>query len=245
MIVSSTEVQNNFGHYLMLAAKESITITKNGVAVAKLVSLLDDSNENVGDLIAETRLTSKYIYGGKEASYEEYLELAKNSEGRYEYIDGEIYVLTSPKTIHQNTLQELYIRFYNYFQNKDCTAMIAPYDINLKRSKEDKNIVQPDLMVICDLEEQLDERDYYMGIPTLLVEIISKSTLSKDMVKKLDLYMKCGVGEYWIFNPYKKEVYTYLFKNKEIKDFKTFSISDTVTSFTFKGLRVDLGKIYK
>ena len=129
MIVSSTEVQNNFGRYLMLAAKESITITKNGVAVAQLISLLNDTNENVEDLIAETRLTSKYIYGGKEASYEEYLELTENSEDRYEYIDGEIYFLASPKTIHQNTLQELYIKFYNYFQDKDYKAMISPYDI--------------------------------------------------------------------------------------------------------------------
>ena len=245
MIVSSTEVQNNFGRYLMLAAKEPIIITKNGVAVAKLISIFDDSNENAGDLIAETRLTSKYIYGGKEASYEEYLELAKNTENRYEYIDGEIYILDSPKTIHQNTLQELHIKFYNYFQGKDCITMIAPYDISLKRTKEDKNIVQPDLMVICDLEENLDERDYYMGIPNLIVEIISKSTLSKDMVKKLDLYMKSDVEEYWIVNPYKKEVYTYLFKNSGIEDLNVYHKTDTVNSFTFSGLKVKLDEIFK
>ncbi len=245
MIVSSTEVQNNFGRYLMLVAKESITIKKNGIAVAKLISLLDDTNGSVDDLVAETRLTSKYIYGGKEASFEEYLELTKNSEDRYEYIDGEIYFLASPKTIHQNTLQELHIEFYNYFQDKDCKAMISPYDINLKRCEEDKNIVQPDLMVICDLEEHLDERDYYMGIPVLVVEILSKSTRSKDMVKKLDLYMKCGIGEYWIVNPFKKEMYIYFFKNKEIEDFKSYCLSDTVTSFSFNEFKVELSQIFE
>ena len=39
MIVSSTEVQNNFGKYLMLAAKEDIIITRNGMVIAKLTAV--------------------------------------------------------------------------------------------------------------------------------------------------------------------------------------------------------------
>ena len=37
MIVSSTEVQNNFGKYLDLASRQEIVITKNGTAVARLI----------------------------------------------------------------------------------------------------------------------------------------------------------------------------------------------------------------
>jgi prevent-host-death family protein len=37
MIVNSTEVQNNFGKYLELAARQEIVITKNGQAVARLL----------------------------------------------------------------------------------------------------------------------------------------------------------------------------------------------------------------
>ncbi|MFP4017315.1 MAG: type II toxin-antitoxin system prevent-host-death family antitoxin, partial [Halanaerobiales bacterium] len=230
MLVSSTEVQNNFGHYLMMVAKEPITISKNGIPIAKLISLLDDTNEDVKDVVAENRLTSRYIYGGKEGSFEDFMELSEISDKRYEYIDGEIYFLASPSTIHQIILQELYIAFYDFFQGKDCKAMLAPYDISLQRGNSEKNIVQPDLMVICDLEEKLDDRDYYMGIPTLVVEVISKSTRSKDMVKKLDLYMKSAVEEYWIVDPYKKQILIYLFKDKEIEDFRTFRDSDIASS---------------
>ena len=35
-----------------------------------------------------------------------------------------------------------------------------------------------------------------MGIPTLVVEILSPSTRSKDMVDKLNTYMLSGVKEY-------------------------------------------------
>ena len=49
MIVTSTEAQNNFGHYLDLASMQEIVITKNGLPVARLlgvkqvVSFLADS----------------------------------------------------------------------------------------------------------------------------------------------------------------------------------------------------------
>ena len=39
MIVSSTEVQNNFGKYLELAAQQEIVITKNGRAIARLLGM--------------------------------------------------------------------------------------------------------------------------------------------------------------------------------------------------------------
>jgi prevent-host-death family protein len=37
MIVNSTELQNNFGKYLELAAQQEIVITKNGRTVARML----------------------------------------------------------------------------------------------------------------------------------------------------------------------------------------------------------------
>lgn len=39
MIVSSTEVQNNFGKYLDMAAGGEVIITKNGLPVARLLGV--------------------------------------------------------------------------------------------------------------------------------------------------------------------------------------------------------------
>jgi prevent-host-death family protein len=39
MIASSTDVQNNFGKYLELAAGQEILITGNGAAVARLIGI--------------------------------------------------------------------------------------------------------------------------------------------------------------------------------------------------------------
>ncbi|GBF32317.1 putative protein [Desulfocucumis palustris] len=245
MKVSSTEVQNNFGKYLVLAAKEDIIITRNGMEIAILSAIRDAVSDGGPVPGAVMEKAEEYGYGIRKASYEEFLELTRDSEERYEYIDGEIYLLSSPKTVHQTALTELFGIFYNWFQGKECIPLVAPYDITLKRNPENINIVQPDIMVICDLAEKLDENDYYKGVPAIVVEILSQSTRSKDLIKKLDLYMSCGVGEYWVVNPINREVAVYLFEDKNIIKNITYRKSEIAHSFIFKGLSAELDRIFK
>ena len=40
----------------------------------------------------------------KKMTYEEFLEFSENSENRYEFIDGEIYLLASPSYAHQSAV---------------------------------------------------------------------------------------------------------------------------------------------
>ncbi|SDN71258.1 type II toxin-antitoxin system Phd/YefM family antitoxin [Bacillus sp. OK048] len=245
MIISSTELQNNFGKYLMLAVQEDILITRNGLEIAKLTSIKESASgyTNVTDEIHEK--APEYSLLGKKASYDEFLQLQQASDERYEYIDGEIYLLASPKTVHQIVITELFGIFYNFFQDTNCTPIVAPYDIELRGTSENINIVQPDIMIICDLEEKLNEDDYYKGVPSLVVEVLSKSTRRKDLIKKLDLYMSCGVREYWIVNPDNKEVTVYLFEDNNISNSTTYKNSDAAQSFIFTGLSAEIRRIFR
>jgi Uma2 family endonuclease len=245
MKVNSTELQNNFGKYLVLSSQEDVIITRNGMEIAKLSAIKGKVSFRHGAPGNFMEKAEEYSYGGKRASYEEFLELIKDTEESYEYIDGQIYLLASPKTSHQIALTELFVTFYNWFQDKECTPLVAPYDITLKRSQENINVVQPDIVVICDLEENLDENDYYQGVPALVVEILSESTRSKDLIKKLDLYMSCGIGEYWIVNPLNREVTVYLFADKNISSNITFKKPEIAQSYIFEGLSSELDRIFK
>ena len=186
-----------------------------------------------------------YDYDGRSASYEEFLTLTRDTEDRYEYIDGKIYLLASPKTAHQMALTELFVIFYNWFQGSKCKPFIAPYDITFKRKPDHPDVVQPDLMVICDLEDNLNDNDYYMGVPTLVVEVLSEGTRRKDIIQKLDLYMSCGVSEYWIVNPFNKEVMVYYFKDNNFHANTTYRISETAHSYVFEGLSANLDRIFQ
>lgn len=245
MIVNSTDLKNNLGKYLRLAAREEIIISSNGRKVARLTAYDEPDEYALKNEFLRERAALYDVQPWK-ATYEEFLELSENSEERYEYIDGEIYLLASPRTRHQKILGDLYVAFYNWFQGKPCHPMLAPYDITLKRhlNHDNINIVQPDLMVICDLEEKLNERDYYMGVPALVVEILSEHTRRKDLVKKLDLYMSTGINEYWIVNPFNNEVTIYLFEGDTIVQNATYKNREAAASFYFLGLEIGLGKIF-
>jgi len=243
MIVSSTDLKNNLGKYLRDCAKEKIIITSNGRKIAILSSYDENTdyfNPFIDDGVVSEQEAEAFNLKPKKMSYEEFLGFTENTQKRYEYIDGEVYILTAPGTMHQKVLGKLYILFYNFFKNKKCIPMLAPYDITLKKSPDNINVVEPDLVVICDLEENLNKKDRYMGIPTLIVEIISQSTISRDMIKKLDLYMCSGVNEYWIVNPANKEVIVYFFENNNIAASKTFKNNETAKSNYFTDLKIRL-----
>ncbi|MBR7554902.1 type II toxin-antitoxin system prevent-host-death family antitoxin [Allobacillus sp. GCM10007491] len=239
MIVNSTELQNNFGKYLMMAAYEDIVITRNGTEIARLTT---KQQENQINWVHERMPIEGY---GQKATYDEFLRLRSETEERYEYIDGEIYLLSSPKTAHQYAVTRLIALFHNFFEGTDCTPFVAPYDIELMKPSGEMNMVQPDLMVICDLDEHLGADDYYKGVPSLVVEVLSKSTRKKDLLIKADLYRQTGVQEYWIVNPENRQIIIYQFEDQDIKEMVSFSSEDTAKSFIFDELEIELRGLFK
>lgn len=238
MEVTSTEVQNNFGQYLKLVQFEEIIVTKNGKSIA-VIKAYEKTGQEASSVTEKAE-----AYGQEKAkiSYEDFLKLSEGSEKRYEYIDGEVYLLASPSYAHQMIIMEVLNVMYNWFKGKKCRPLTAPFDVTLLKD-DNKNVVQPDILVICDTE-QVDEKGRYRGVPTLVVEVLSETTQNKDMLKKLDLYIHSGVREYWIVNPFNKEAYIYFYEDNAIKDFKVYKGSDTVHSIFFEGLEITLDQIF-
>jgi Uma2 family endonuclease len=237
MRVPSTEVQNNFGKFLKYAeAGEEIIVTRNGKDSVSMTA--------IPDMILREE-AALYAGSGDRVTYEEFLELTENSELRYELIDGIVYNLASPSFKHQHAVHELHGTFYNWFKGKSCTPLTSPFDIKLIKSADNICVVQPDLFVICD-SSNVDNKGKYLGIPTLVVEVLSPSTRSKDLLKKLDLYLECDIREYWIVNPEQDQVLVYAIENKQITRTGMFSKSTHthVTSFHFEGLAVDIQELF-
>ena len=75
-------------------------------------------------------------------------------------------------------------------------------------------IVEPDILVVCDPEKITERR--IEGAPDFVIEIASPGNYQNDYLRKLEIYSKCGVREYWIINPMKRNVLVYIFENGEI-----------------------------
>lgn len=241
MRISTTDLQNSFGKYLALVEQEDIIITKNGKSVAKLVHY----REPDGFLVHEE--SGRYMTT-RRVSYEEYMELVESSDQRYELIDGEIYLMASPSFNHQVAVNEIAGHFFNYFKGKSCVSLTAPLDVKLfglaVKFEDYPNVVQPDIVVICD-PEKVNEQGRYEGVPTLVVEVLSPSTRGKDMIKKLNLYMTSGVSEYWIIDLDSGLLLQYPFtEDRTIDNVKSFTAGDTINSSAFEELNVPLANVF-
>ena len=240
--ITATELKQNLGKYLDCVEQQNdVVITKNGSKIARLTPYVTDIEQYF--TVREKALD--YQYGGKKVSYEEFMEIAEKSTLRMELINGEIHLLSSPNIGHQEILGRLHLVFNEYFKGKKCRVFLAPFDVHLKK-KDIKvpDVMQPDILVVCDLENNVTENGRYMGTPDFVVEILSDSTRSKDMIDKLNAYMLSQVKEYWIIDPKQESIIVYGFDNYDIGKVKTFEKGDIARSLVFNGLLTDVMALF-
>lgn len=236
MIIKSTDFKTNLGKYLDQVENEDIYVLRNGKPVAKMVSYtyLTDA-----DLLKEN--ADIYDFKRKAISYEEFIDRYENTEERMEYIDGIVYALSSPSYKHQKVVMELSYRLYSFLKGKKCQPFVAPFDVHFENNPL-KSCVQPDLLVICD-EENVRDGKYY-GVPTMVIEIMSPSSKSKDNIIKLNLYWREGVKEYLLIDPMKELLHYWHFEDMEIVDQKTLTGGEIYSSAVFDGFNVCIQDIF-
>lgn len=181
----------------------------------------------------------------KYTTLKEFFHMRENSSELMEFIDGVIYMAPSPSTKHQRISGRLYVELFNYLEGTDCEVFDAPFDIILHKDDiEEDKVVIPDLAVLCD-KSGLNELNY-KGVPSLIVEILSPSNQSHDLVLKLNLYMKYGVKEYWIINPMLDSIQVYSLDENGGYIQKDNKVSKgIIESKVLEGFSVDLEKIFK
>lgn len=181
-------------------------------------------------------------------NYKDYLSL--RFEKPIEIINGEIFFMApAPSRIHQKIITELSRKIGNYIEDNkgECEVYVAPFDVRLKTledTNEDniKNIVQPDISIICD-RSKLDDRGC-LGSPDFIVEVVSPSNSSMDYVKKLYLYEKFQVREYWIINPNTETVMTYLLnENRGYDEPKVYKFKDQISMEIFPSFKIKMSEI--
>lgn len=89
-------------------------------------------------------------------------------------------------------------------------------------------------------------KEGYVGIATLIVEILSPSNQSHDLITKMNLYQRFGVKEYWIVNPKLKFVQIYaLNEDGMYEQAGAYKGEDRIESDAFKDLKIKLKEIFE
>jgi Uma2 family endonuclease len=66
---------------------------------------------------------------------------------------------------------------------------------------EEFSVVRPDVFVVCDPAKIESPTGHIKGAPDFILEVLSPSTASTDLMLKAYHYAKTGVKEYWILDP--------------------------------------------
>lgn len=180
-------------------------------------------------------------------TYGDYLNWSEDE--RWELIDGEAYNMSAtPSMRHQQVCWELAKQIANFLSDKPCRGFFAPFDVRLpehnEADEEIETVVQPDISVICD-PKKLDERGC-KGAPDFIAEITSPFTASKDHIRKVALYEKHGVKEYWIIHPFDNIVYVRLLnENRHYGSPAIYEALGQLEIATLPGLKIDLELLFR
>lgn len=136
-----------------------------------------------------------------------------SDDRRVELLDGEIYDMSAPTYVHQKISGCVYMQLVTQIRAKkgNCDPSFAPVDVRL--DCDDKTIVQPDMMIVCDKSKIKNWG--ILGAPDFILEVSSDSTKKRDYFQKMIKYMEAGVQEYWIINPDRRDVTVYDFPSEE------------------------------
>jgi Uma2 family endonuclease len=114
---------------------------------------------------------------------------------RYELVDGELFVSPTPRPAHQFAVLALSALLAPYVARHDLGVLMhLPADLDLASGQ----VVQPDIFVATPEAGRRIRAWEDVGIPRLVVEVLSPRTASFDRVQKRRRYLAAGVPTYWI-----------------------------------------------
>ena len=176
----------------------------------------------------------------KKTTYADYVKIDDNN--RYEVFNGELRMVPAPSTDHQFISRDLEFLVWNFVNKKGLGEVLyAPIDVVL----DDDEVYQPDLVFIKRDRQGTIERDAIHGVPDLIIEIVSPSSVFYDTVEKKEIYRKYGVNEYWLVFPDEKAIEVFVLENGAYQEFCRCKKNGCVASKILEGLKIDAKDVFK
>ena len=131
----------------------------------------------------------------------------------YEIIEGVKFMAPSPGWGHSTVTTNLIKIIGTYVSiNKLGICFGDHMDVHFP----DGNLFQPDFIFVNAENAKLlfqSKDNTIHGVPDMVAEIFSKSTMKRDIGIKKDIYEKNGVREYWIIDPWSENIQVYILRD--------------------------------
>jgi len=168
---------------------------------------------------------------------EEYLQGELSSEVKHELIDGKIYAMTGASDNHNKISGNIFseIKAALRTAQSPCSTYISDMKVNVANQ-----FFYPDVMVVCDKSD--NESNYYKKSPTLIIEVLSKSTKKTDRTLKRLAYQNIpSLEEYVLIEQINCEIEVFRKRNAWQPDY--YYLGDRVPLESV-GLTISVEDIY-
>ncbi len=127
-------------------------------------------------------------------SWEEYQQLDTASPVRLEYVNGQIYAMAGSSDNHNRISLNVAAELRQALKGKKCEPFSTDMRLRIQLGLEYFGYY-PDVMVVC---QKSDRNPNYRTSPTVLFEVLSKSTRRTDQGEKLKAYQQIESLEVYV-----------------------------------------------
>lgn len=135
---------------------------------------------------------------------EEYLDFEEHSDGRHEFIDGDVYAMTGATEAHNIIVGNIYSLIRTHIKGSSCRVFANDMKVRI----QDANcFYYPDIMMTC---EPFDAKSIAKTAPNFICEVLSPSTSIVDLREKRQAYRQLhSLKQYAVVHQDRREVLVY------------------------------------
>jgi Uma2 family endonuclease len=174
-------------------------------------------------------------------SLEEYHEIERNSEVKYEYADGHIYDMSGETAGHSRIAINMIIALELHLGEQVCRVFNS--DMKVLPLGDENPTYYPDVTVTCNPNDYQDDSTAIRS-PHLIIEVLSPSTFARDRDEKFDAYLACPtVEEYVMVSSHHQRVEVYSRESANTWGYIQYTDGEVVTLVSV-GLTIPVAEIY-
>lgn len=122
----------------------------------------------------------------RRTTVEEYLRMERESEGKRDYLNGEVFDMTGGSRFHNLISGNIFASFHRQLRNrKECEVFVNDMRVKVEASGL---YTYPDVAVTCEPARLEDEHRDTLLNPMVIVEVLSPSTEAYDRGLKFEHY---------------------------------------------------------
>ena len=176
----------------------------------------------------------------KQYTVQEYFELEEVSEVRHEFYKGEVFAMAGTTLNHNDIVDNAKRHIKAHFAPKGCRVFSESVKLEVIKGTY---FPYPDLMVTCHPDDV--RAQYVVAHPSLIVEVLSKSTADHDRSFKWQQYQRIpSLMHYLLVSQYAYRVELYS-RNVHFWKYEVFDQPDQCLIFDHLDFELPMSVIYE